>query len=101
MERKRQCPPLCDAVSRLPNHAVHGHVQHVFQRLPVAGPLPDAGTHPADGVDRRRLFLPHRKTATGVETRRLPFNAPAGSSLARAVSDQLRRIPDPGLLCIN
>ena len=50
--QKAAASPLCDAVPRLPDHAVHGHVQHVFQRLPVAGPLPDAGARPADGLDR-------------------------------------------------
>ena len=50
--QKAAASPLCDAAPRLPDHAVHGHVQHVFQRLPVAGPLPDAGACPADGLDR-------------------------------------------------
>ena len=50
--QKAAASPLCDAVPRLPGHAVHGHVQHVFQRLPVSGPLPDARACPADGLDR-------------------------------------------------
>lgn len=99
--QKAAASPLCDAVPRLPGHAVHGHVQHVFQRLPVSGPLPDAGARPSDDLDRRRLLFSHRETSRRVEARLLPSDTPAWNDLAGTVPHQLHRISDSGLLCIK
>ena len=99
--QKAAASPLCDAVPRLPGHAVHGHVQHVFQRLPIAGPLPDAGARPSDDLDRRRLLFSHRETSRRVEARLLPSDTPAWNDLAGTVPHQLHRISDSGLLCIK
>ena len=96
--QKAAASPLCDAVPRLPDHAVHGHVQHVFQRLPIAGPLPDAGARPSDDLDRRRLLFSHRETSRRVEARLLPSDTPAWNDLAGTVPHQLHRISDSGLL---
>lgn len=96
--QKAAASPLCDAVPRLPGHAVHGHVQHVFQRLPVSGPLPDAGARPSDDLDRRRLLFSHRETSRRVEARLLPSDTPAWNDLAGTVPHQLHRISDSGLL---
>ena len=74
------------------------NVQHVFQRLPVSGPLPDAGARPSDDLDRRRLLFSHRETSRRVEARLLPSDTPAWNDLAGTVPHQLHRISDSRLL---